>query len=377
MSVAAETVEAPRAASLFDPSPRKPDPARRSAAPAVVALDHPTGYAAWDAYVAASPDGTWFHSTAWMRAVQLAFGHQPVYLQAQRDERLVGVLPLFLVQSLFGGRMLVSVPYGVYGGALADNADARSALREALMATIGRLNVANLDLRSFKPEFDGFEPNDRYVTFRRELPSSPADVLGWLPRKARAAARQGRDRHGLTIAHGSELLPEVWQLYSRSMRRLASLNYPYPFFNALVELAPERTLTSVVRHAGRPVAGLLTLLFRDTAMPYFVGTDERAPLSNVSHYLYSAVMERVVEMGYRVFDFGRSRCDNPGCCDFKRFQGFAPTALGYQRFVAPGARVRDLTPTGAGFGLGRRWWPRLPLWATRPLGAWLARHLPG
>ena len=64
-------------------------------------------YQAWDAYVEAAADGSWFHTTAWMSAVEGAFGHQPVYLQATRGDRIVGVLPLFLIRSLLGGRMLV------------------------------------------------------------------------------------------------------------------------------------------------------------------------------------------------------------------------------------------------------------------------------
>ena len=341
----------------------------------VCALADRAEFAAWDAYVSAAADGSWFHTTAWMTAVQTTFGHEPIYLEARRGERIVGALPLFLVRSLFGGRMLVSVPYGVYGGVIADDGAVRSALRDALMRQVSRLRVATVDLRTIYPGFEGFEPNDRYVTFRRELPDRPEDVLNWLPRKARAAARSGRNKHGLTIEFGHGLLPVVWRLYSASMRRLASINYPYRFLQLLVEHAPDRTLTSVVYYRRRPVGGLLTLTHGDTVMPYFVGLDPPYRFAHVSNFLYLTVMEWAVERGYRVFDFGRSRRDNPGCCNFKRFHGFEATPLGYQRLAD--SRPVDLTPTGSTFGPARRIWPHVPLVLTRPLGAWLARHIPG
>ena len=341
----------------------------------VCALADRAEFAAWDAYVSAAADGSWFHTTAWMTAVQTTFGHEPIYLEARRGERIVGALPLFLVRSLFGGRMLVSVPYGVYGGIIADDGAVRSALRDALMRQVSRLRVATVDLRTIYPGFEGFEPNDRYVTFRRELPDRPEDVLNWLPRKARAAARSGRNKHGLTIEFGHGLLPVVWRLYSASMRRLASINYPYWFLKSLVEQAPDRTLTSVVYYRRRPVAGLLTLMHADTVMPYFVGLDPPYRFAHVSNFLYLALMEWAVDRGYRVFDFGRSRRDNPGCCNFKRFHGFEATPLGYQRLAD--SRPVDLTPTGSTFGPARRIWPHVPLVLTRPLGAWLARHIPG
>jgi len=273
--------------------------------------------------------------------------------------------------------MLVSVPYGIYGGVIADDGAARSSLRNALDDQVRRLDVVTVDLRSMSHGFEDLEANDRYVTFRRDLPDKPEEVLKWLPRKVRAAARNGRDKHGLTIAYGRHLLPIVWPLYTQSMRRLASLNYPYRFFETLVEGAPDSTLTSVVYYQGRAVAGLLTLLFDDTAMPYIVGLDHRYRFASVGNFLYMSLIKRVIEQGYRMFDFGRSRRDNTGCCDFKRFHGFQATPLGYQRLIAPGAEPADLTPTGAKFGLARRIWPHLPIRLTRPLGAWLAGHIPG
>ncbi|MCP4590461.1 MAG: FemAB family PEP-CTERM system-associated protein [bacterium] len=369
MSISTEPIR------LVEPAPHhQPQPV---APVSVSLLNGPVEHENWDAYVRAAENGSWFHTTAWMTAVEGAFGHQPYYLQAERAGKTIGVLPLFLVRSLLGGRMLISVPYAVYGGALFDDAAAGQALHAALHRHVQELGVSTVDLRSLTPQFEGGEANDRYVTYRRTLPETAGDVAQWLPRKARAAARSGKDKHALTVECGRHLLPIVWRLYSASMRRLASINYPYRFFELLVKLAPERTLTSVVYYRGHPVAGLLTLLHGETVMPYFVGLDRRYRFTNMSNFLYLSLMEWAVRDGRRVFDFGRSRRDNPGCCDFKRFHGFEATPLGYQRMVAPGAHPPDLTPTSARFGLARRMWPYLPLALTRPLGAWVSRHIPG
>jgi hypothetical protein len=88
-------------------------------------------------------------------------------------------------------------------------------------------------------------------------------------------------------------------------------------------------------------------------------------------------MERGVEESYRAFDFGRTRRDNSGSYNFKRFQGFEPQPLEYQRYIAPGANAPDLSPDNPKFRLARRIWPRLPLCVTRSLGARLSRHIPG
>ena len=52
------------------------------------------GEAAWDAFVAAHPDGTFFHRAGWRRVIEQAFGHRTHYLMAERDGAMAGVLPL-------------------------------------------------------------------------------------------------------------------------------------------------------------------------------------------------------------------------------------------------------------------------------------------
>jgi hypothetical protein len=61
--------------------------------------------------------GTFFHRLAYRDVVRDRMRHEPVYLVAKDDGVVVGALPLFLVGSPLLGRALVSVPYGVYGGA--------------------------------------------------------------------------------------------------------------------------------------------------------------------------------------------------------------------------------------------------------------------
>lgn len=335
--------------------------------------DHDT----WDRYVDRTPDGTLFHTTVWMNAVVAAFGHRPIYLYATRGPRWVGALPLFRVDSLLAGTMLVSVPYAVYGGVVADDQNVANRLLMAAWRVMEREGAGVVDLRSAKAVDPALPINDRYATFRRPLPRAVDDVLGWLPRKARAAARNARTKFGLTVEFDDQQLPIVWHLYCRGMRRLASLSYPYSFFQKLVDLTPGRHMVSVVRHENRPIGGLLTILHNGVAMPYFVGSDAAYHHTGVNNFIYLTAMERAVELGCRVFDFGRTRRDNTGCFNFKRFQGFEPEYLEYQRLVAPGAAPPDLTPSNPRFGLARRVWPYLPLAVTRRLGTHLSRHVPG
>src|SRR6266478_10239438 len=101
----------------------------------------------WDAFVRSMPGGSPFHLLAWKRAVETTFGHRPRYIMAVSEHGIEGVLPLFEVRGLLGGRGLVSVPYGVYGGVCATSAAAREALVGASRQLAGRVKADYVELR--------------------------------------------------------------------------------------------------------------------------------------------------------------------------------------------------------------------------------------
>ena len=92
---------------------------------------------AWARSARYAAGGTVFHDPAWCTAVERTFGHLPLHRVATRGGTVVGVLPLMEVRSLLGGRMLVSVPYGNYGGVLAEDESVRRAANAELTRRIG------------------------------------------------------------------------------------------------------------------------------------------------------------------------------------------------------------------------------------------------
>ncbi len=333
--------------------------------------------AAWDACVSSHETGTLFHTRAWQRAVARCFPHEVYDIHAIRGDRVAGVLPLYHVRAPLLGSMLVSVPYGVGGGVLADDpATAEAMIDEALR--LGEiLRVRAIDLRSQVAASSRLQRVSRYVGFSKPLPDRVEDVLGAVPRKARAVVRQARDRYQLEVVSADEHLPTAWRLYCMNMRRLGSLSYPLRFLEALLDETPGRHRVSLVKWDGRPVAGLVSFTFRDRVMPYFYGATDAARRCGAAHYVYYELMEWAVQHGLRVFDFGRSRRDNVGSADFKRFFGFEPTPLEYQRWSPADDDGPNLTPSNPRIRVVRRLWPHLPLWATTALSSRLTRYLPG
>src|SRR3546814_12975875 len=79
-----------------------------------------SGAGEWDAYVAAHPEATPFHSRAWCDAITRATGHR-CHLITARDANgaLTDILPLHHVRSPLFGQALVGSGFAVGGGILA------------------------------------------------------------------------------------------------------------------------------------------------------------------------------------------------------------------------------------------------------------------
>ena len=71
---------------------------------------------AWDTYIHKSNSSTFYHQIGWKNVVEKTYKHKPIYLIAKEDGEIKGVLPLFLMKSMFFVKKLVSIPFAPYGG---------------------------------------------------------------------------------------------------------------------------------------------------------------------------------------------------------------------------------------------------------------------
>jgi FemAB-related protein (PEP-CTERM system-associated) len=329
----------------------------------------------WDAFVRAADDGSPFHLTAWKRAVEETYGLRSHYLVVRDGRHITGVLPLFEVRGLLGGKALISVPYAVYGGVCSASPAARHALVEAA-GRLGRdLGAAYVELRQRRDLGLGLPVKSLYVTFSRAIAKSDEENAQAIPRKQRRMTRQGA-RHGLRAEIGRDHLDAFYPIYAESLRNLGSPVFPRRLLRAVHDAFGKESQLLTVWKDERLVAGVLTLFYEDQVLPYYGASRREAWAWAVNDFMYWELMRYAARMGYRVFDFGRSR-QGTGSYDFKRHWGFEPVPLPYQYVLLRGGELPDLSPSRPLFRLAGRIWQRLPLAITNRLGPFLTRYLPG
>ncbi|MGC2110620.1 MAG: FemAB family XrtA/PEP-CTERM system-associated protein [Candidatus Korobacteraceae bacterium] len=345
-------------------------------APAVAVREFsPTIAREWDLFIASHPQATPFHSTAWMRALQQTFHYENRSLYAEKEGKITGVLPLFLVSNWVIGRCLISTPFADYGGVCAED----EASTDALIAQARGIGLAEkvdfLELRhrSGKPCPD-FYVRDLYVSFDTDLDPDPEVQLKRLPRDTRYMIRKG-GKAGLEIRSGIEQLPEFYELFARNWHRLGTPVLSREWIEVLAQEFQGTAELVMARYQGRPVSGVFSFVFRDTLFPHYSGAAADANSLAASNFIYWELMKRAIHQGIRRFDFGRSK-KNTGAYQFKSAWNMQVNSLGYQVCMVKRKSPPNFSPANPKFALASKLWSQMPLQATTWLGPHIVRWFP-
>lgn len=330
---------------------------------------------AWDQFVLNSPNGSFFHQTAWKRVIDHAFGYPSAYFFAEERGEISGVLPLFHVKDLLGRGGLISVPFGVSGGVVAGTQLAGVRLLEKAMDRAKSLGVHYLELRHNTENGFDLPTKDLYALFKREIFSTDEENLQAIPRKQRRMVRQGIKFNLESQLGGEELLADFYRVYTTSLRNLGTPAFSYHYFELLLKEFKQQCRILTVQYQGNVAAAVLTFFFKDQVLPYYGGGLPEFCQYAVYDFMYWELMRHARQLGFKIFDFGRSK-RGTGAFDFKRHWGFEPQPLPYQYYLPKGGSIPDINPLNPKLQIFISAWKNLPLPVANFLGPKIIKYLP-
>jgi len=326
----------------------------------------------WDEYVKQHPDATFFHLFGWKKALEMSFRHKNYYLYAYDGNAIVGVLPLGHIKSLLFGNTLISTPFAVYGGILADNDEVKRILRDAACDLAKELKVDHLELRNIKRENPDWPTKELYVYFKKDLADSDDDNLKAIPRKQRAMVRKGI-KAGLKTQVNTNIDP-FFQAYSESVRNLGTPVFPKKLFQSLVAVFPGQLDILSITKDDTLVASVMNFYFKDTVLPYYGGGTSSARFLKANDYMYWSLMQHSAKKGIKQFDYGRSK-EGTGSYSFKKNWGFTPAPLYYEYYLVKAKEISEINPLNPKYQFFIKLWRKLPLKLSQYLGPILSRDL--
>lgn len=319
-----------------------------------------------------------FHlRSEWATVLQSALHHQPSFLWAEHDGVIVGVLPLVLVSGPFFGRFLSSLPYLNTGGVLADSPALERRLIDHAVTLADSLEVRQLMLRHERHV--AHPAMNRTITekvhMRLELAPTSEEFWSRLKSKRRSQIRKPLADPSIQVRFGHhDLVDDFYSIYCHNMRDLGTPPYAKSLFQTMLDqFGGAAEICTVAFNQKHIASGFLVHGPDVTMIPSASSLKEFSHLS-CNLLMYWHAMNRAIERGQKVFDFGRSSVGS-GTYSFKKQWGCEEFPAVWQYYVRKGD-IEDARPNNGKFDRMIRVWQRLPVWLTRIVGPPIVQGVP-
>ena len=339
----------------------------------IVSLDSDR-YQEWDEYVKSHRDGSFFHLSGWKTVIEETFKHQCHFLYALQSDKIIGVLPLVQQKSMLFGHVLVSTPFCVYGGAIADSDAIRINLENAALNLGEKLAVDYVELRYRQAVSNpNYEQFCHHSTYGMDLADSAENILAGIKKKQRAVIRHSLKND---LSYSIDTNVEVaYEVYSESVRNLGTPVFHKDYFaNLRKTFADQLDVLTVTNAQNEPVSSVLSFYFKDEVLPYYGGGLHEARALKSNDFMYYQLMCHAQQRGCKRFDFGRSKNDS-GAAKYKASYGITAEPLHYLRALVKATEHPNLSPNNPKYAMFINGWKRLPLWLSRFIGPYLSKYL--
>jgi FemAB-related protein (PEP-CTERM system-associated) len=314
---------------------------------------------------------------AWLTVLRNGLGHVPYVVVAKSGGRIHGILPLCRVSSLLFGKYLVSLPYLNSNGVIAAHPDVQTQLVDHAVDLAQRLQVKHLELRHETPTVHHklTESLTNKVHMRLPLPKTTEELWKAHDPKVRNQIRKGEKGNFRVEWGGLSSLEDFYNVLSTNMRDLGTPVYGRSLFRNILKVFPNDAEICVVRTPeGRPVATALLLHGPGVTEVPTASSLREFNSSSVNMLMYSHLLNRAVERGQVLFDFGRSTTDGP-TFKFKKQWGAIPYQATWQYAVWSGSPT-DARPDNPRYQKAIRLWQKLPVGLTQVVGPPIVRGIP-
>jgi len=332
----------------------------------------------WPEFIERHTGASVFHTRGWLRALQITYGYEPVvFTTSVPTGPLTNALLGCIVRSWVTGTRLVSLPFSDHGEPLVEDADQCRALCSFVESFRLKQQWKYVEMRSANSflDFDGsFGRARTYCQHRLDLRPS-LDVLykglhkDCIQRKIRRAERE---RLSYEVGGDESLIDRLYPLLQSTRARHRLPPQPIEWFRNVAACVGPAFRIRMASHAGRPVAGIVTLR-QGKHVVYKYGASDAAwnHLGGMAMLLWETIKE-AKQAGCELLDLGRSDLDNSGLITFKERWGAERSLLTTWRTppVAVSPRRERLTMQCAKGLFGR-----LPGFVQTFAGRLLYRHI--
>ena len=289
----------------------------------------------WEVLVNSHPQASVFHSTNWLRALQIGYGYETVVVTTcPPGAALTNGLVFCRVKSWLTGRRLVSLPFSDHCEPLASN----SAQLDVLLLHMRQLiDAGKFEYLEIRPTF--YQPGPQtelhktstYCFHSLDLRKSKQELLNSFHKNCVQRKIRRAEREQLHYEEGisDNLLQKFYELQVATRQRHYLPPQPLSWFRALIKAFGDDLKIRVASKGDLPVASILTLAHKKSMVYKYGCSDVRFHKFGAMTLLLWNTIQEAKDKGCEQLELGRSTSDNPGLISFKEHWGAVGMPLNY------------------------------------------------
>lgn len=337
----------------------------------------------WDRFLQAHPRSSIFHTSGWLRALQMTYDYEPVAISTSAsNEELDNAITFCRVKSWLTGNRLVSMPFSDHCDPMFKDVGDAQPMMAAMQNQLREENSRYVELRtadSCAEMTTGFTEYCTYCFHYLELTPDTDSLFRVLHKDSTQRKIKRAEREGLIYEEGRspELLDEFYRLMLLTRRRHNLPPQPKKWFANLIECLGPACKLRIAFKDRTAVAAILTLQHKETMVYKYGCSDTTAnQLGGTQLVLWHSIEEAARE-GMHYYDFGRSDLSNAGLITFKDRWGCKRVNLPYWRYTngRKASRLEPSTEDDWKRRMARRVLPHLSDNVLASLGGWMYRHI--
>jgi lipid II:glycine glycyltransferase (peptidoglycan interpeptide bridge formation enzyme) len=276
--------------------------------------------------------GSVYHTESWRQLINRAFGYEPEYIFSYDGEIINGLIPAFLVKSMFMSPHLTIAPFSHHVEPLSKDDVVLERLIVKLKDLCKKEGCKYIEFHGGGESLSRFgfiikEMN--WITYLN-LDQYSSDLWDGIRSSTQRNIKKA-EKSGLSVIKGSSLKDyyAFSDLVLETRQYQGSLPYPRKLYDELFENSYSRLY--LCQHDGKIIAGLVLLLFGKNVI-YAYGASlkdgELLKLRPNDLLFWNAISETSRE-GFKIFDFGTTPINNEGLLRYKENWGAKSEKLSY------------------------------------------------
>ncbi len=326
----------------------------------------------WERFVAGNPHTIAWQSYDWSEVLKRHYRFDFYPIAVYDGPEICGILPLYRLKRGRSGSVLMSVPYAVAGGIVADDEAVRSALLEKAISISRGCGSCPITLKQYKYKMEGdLTVDDNYFNRELNLTGSIDDL--WF-----GLAERNRDKivetyaENLTLEYPSK---DFTAFYRILMRHLHNRGIPCVNKRWIEDLlAFDMYTIAFLKNNGAIVAATMVKSFKETVS--FPFTCHPVHLDNAYVYrLYWELIRNFALSKKKIFHSGRIPA-NGETDEYRLGWGGDQHGYFYQYYPNNGQRTEFAVKRGRKRKLFENCWKMMPTAFAEMLGPAIVKRFP-